>query len=142
MQRIPDFLENWLKDFSAAVRRRDYVSGKNLFAGGADSFGTVCARAENLEELIARQWRQVWPKTKDFDFEYDAARAVVTDKLVTIFTGWRSTGFDPDQNPVERCGRATIVLQRSAAGWQAVHTHFSINPHHDHDPVFRHARPR
>jgi ketosteroid isomerase-like protein len=137
MQRVPDFLELWLKEFSTAVRRQDFTAGKKLFAGGANSFGTVCARMDSLDELVARQWRQVWPKTKDFDFDYDTARAVVTGELATILTGWRSDSFDAEKKTVERAGRATIVLQPSAIGWRAVHTHFSINPHPAHDPVLR-----
>jgi ketosteroid isomerase-like protein len=142
MQAVPDFLEKWLKDFSEAVRKRDFASGENLFEDGTVSFGTVCFRAENLDELVARQWRRVWPRTADFDFDYASARAIVTGDSATVVTGWRSSGFDHDGNSVERSGRATIVLQKSAAGWKAIHTHFSISPQPDHDPLFRHAASR
>jgi len=78
MRKIPGDLHDWLKEFSAAVRRRDVAAGKNLFASHFVAFGTLAVRVNRLDDLVARQW-------------------------------------------------------------QAVHTHFFINPESNHDPVLRHA---
>jgi ketosteroid isomerase-like protein len=139
MRKIPGDLQDWLKEFSAAVRRRDIAAGKNLFASHVVAFGTVADRVNSLDELVARQWQTVWPGTADFDFDYASARAITAAGLATIVAEWKSTGLDGRQQPFPRRGRATIVLQPAADGWQAVHTHFSINPESTHDPVLRHA---
>jgi hypothetical protein len=139
MKAVPEFVENWLKFFSRSVRDQDFGAGKMLFDATADSFGTVCFRAENLDELVARQWCQVWPNIQNFEFEYDSARAIETPALAIVLAGWRSTALDQTRNLVERRGRATIVLKNFPAGWKALHTHFSITPQLKYDPVLRHA---
>jgi ketosteroid isomerase-like protein len=140
MKAVPKLLENWLKFFSRSVRDQDFAAGKKLFHMDSVSFGTVCPRSENLDELIARQWQVVWPNTQGFDFEYSSARATVATDMAVVCAGWQSTGFDKNLNPISRRGRATIVLQKFAGkGWLAVHSHFSINPTQPHDPVFWHT---
>jgi len=139
MKAVPESLETWLKYFAQAVRDRDFDAGKKLFFAGSISFGTVCQRSENLDELITNQWQIVWPNTRDFDFEYDSARAIVTETTATVITGWQSTGFDREQIPQQRQGRATIVFQKYAGNWLAIHSHFSINPTFIHDPVIWHG---
>lgn len=136
MKMLPKPLENWLRKFSKAVRHRDFASGESLFTDGVISFGTVCFRVENLRELRTRQWRRVWPRTKRFEFDHKSARAIVTADLAAVMTNWRSTGFDRDKIPLGRRGRATIVLRKSAAGWKAVHTHFSLKPTPRNDSLF------
>ena len=142
MRAFPEDLSDWLAVFSKAVRERDFASGRKLFDEQVTAFGTVCSRVDSLDALVDGQWRAVWLQTVDFDFDYASARSVAMDSLAIIMIGWRSIGFAPDQKPVERHGRATIVLQQSTDGWKAVHTHFSINPQYAHDPVLRHAGPR
>jgi ketosteroid isomerase-like protein len=129
-------LKDWLRLFSRAVRERNLMSGKKLFQRQVVSFGTACFRAGNLDELVRRQWKIVWPDTRNFDFEYDSAQAIVEGKTAVLVTDWQSTGFNGRQTPVSRHGRATIVLKKSSTGWKAVHTHFSIDPS-QHDPVLR-----
>ena len=132
-------LKKWLQDFSAAVRRHDFGAGKILFDATSDSFGTVCYRAKNLDELVARQWRKVWPNIQNFEFEYNSARAIETPELAAVLAGWRSTTLDQTRNLIERRGRATIVLKKFPDGWKALHTHFSITPQLKYDPVLRHT---
>ena len=128
MQHVPDFSKNWLRHFAAAVRARDFASGGKMFDGDVISFGTVCFRVENLDELAQQQWRLIWLNTTDFDFEYDSARAVVDENLAAVIATWKSTGYDRKQKPFERRGRATIVLRKGRSGWKAIHTHFSLSP--------------
>jgi ketosteroid isomerase-like protein len=128
MQAVPESLKNWLRLFSQAVRDRNLTEGKNLFDENVVSFGTVCFRVESLDDLAARQWQLIWPKTKKFEFDYDSARAIVDANLAVIMADWSSTGFNSDNLPFPRRGRATIALKKSASAWKAVHTHFSMDP--------------
>ena len=136
MKAAPKSLKDWLRLFSRAVRERDLTSGRKLFHWQVVSFGTVCFRAGNLDELVHRQWEIVWPGTQNFDFEYNSARAVIEGKTAVLVTDWESTGINGHRTPVSRHGRATIVLKKNGVGWRAVHTHFSIDPS-QHDPVLR-----
>lgn len=127
MHNIPEMLERWLKRFSKAVRERDFTAGKKLFHKNVFSFGTACRCVEDLEKLSSRQWRIIWPKTKNFDFDYDSLREVTDKNHAVIMTCWSSTGFR-GKIPFVRRGRATIVLAKSGKSWKAVHTHFSLEP--------------
>ena len=121
------------------MRERDFGSGKNLFASGVIAFGTVCFRVEGIDALAARQWQAVWPNSEDFEFEYSSARAFVDAETAAVVAGWTSTGLTPDGSRFQRRGRSTLVLRRGAAGWKAVHTHFSLAPAQSDDPLLRQA---
>lgn len=140
MKAVPDFLENWLRLFAQSVRDQDFDTGRKLFQADSVSFGTVCRRSENIDDLISRQWQVVWPNTQGFDFEYDSARATVNGSTAIILAGWQSTGFDKNQIPFQRRGRATLALQKSTDRWLAIHSHFSINPTLTHDPILCHEK--
>src|SRR5262245_50293606 len=111
MNELPEFVEAWLRDFSAAVRNKDFASGKRLFNDGGVSFGTVCFWANGLEELVSHQWQVVWPRTADFDFEYHTARASLESEQAVVASGWTSKGFNANKVPYFRRGRATLVLR-------------------------------
>ncbi|MBC8096500.1 MAG: nuclear transport factor 2 family protein [Akkermansiaceae bacterium] len=130
-------ITHWLRSFSTAVRDQDFKAGKLLFDGRVVSFGTVCVRAENLDELESHQWRSVWPNTRDFEFDYTATRVLVEAGQTVVLTHWSSTGLTGDDQPFQRRGRATLVLRKDASQWKAIHTHFSIEPMSKHDPLFR-----
>jgi ketosteroid isomerase-like protein len=140
MKGVPEFLQDWLRLFAQSVRNQDFNAGKKLFHADSISFGTVCSRSENLDELVSQQWQIVWPNTEGFDFEYASARATVAADLAVACVGWQSTGFDKNLSPVSRQGRATIVLQKfTGDDWLAIHSHFSLNPTQLHDPVLWHT---
>jgi ketosteroid isomerase-like protein len=139
VKAAPEALKGWLKLFAQAVRERDLVSGRKLFDRQVISFGTVCFRAESLDELVCQQWEIVWPDTRNFDFEYDSARALVEGRIAVLIAQWQSTGFNGHQTSISRHGRATIALRRTARTWKAMHTHFSVDPFQN-DPVLRKTR--
>jgi ketosteroid isomerase-like protein len=139
VKAAPETLKGWLRLFSEAVRERNLVSGRKLFHRQVVSFGTVCFRAESLDELVCRQWEVVWPDTTNFDFEYDSAQALMEGKTAVLIADWQSTGINGHHMPVSRHGRATIALKNTAAGWKAVHTHFSVDPFQK-DPVLHKTR--
>jgi len=137
METLPLFLEQWLKDFAAAVQTKNFTAGKILFADNVVSFGTVCGRAESLFELSGQQWQAVWPRTDGFDFDYTTARAMLEQNQAVVVAGWQSTGYTRDKKPFPRRGRATIALRKSDDKWLAIHTHFSSEPSVKDDPLFR-----
>jgi ketosteroid isomerase-like protein len=136
MQALHDDLKHWLQAFSKAVRDRDFSSGKQLFHEQVVSFGTLCSRVEGLGELAAQQWQAAWSRTRDFDFEYPTAFGRIDANHAFVAVNWHSTGLTTDGSAFQRAGRATIVLQKKASGWKAVHTHFSLKPVHENDPLF------
>lgn len=118
----------WLRHFASAVRDRDEERACELFDATVLGFGTVADRADGLDALRVEQWRHIWPLTSGFDFDYQSARIDEADAQAWVAAGWTSTGYDRGGAPFARTGRATIVLRRSAGGWRAVHTHFSLCP--------------
>ncbi len=121
-------IERWLEAFSAAVRAAAYDRGAALFDPRALGFGTVVERADGLQRLVEEQWRKTWGATRGFRFDLGDARIEIEGELAWVAATWSSTGFDAAGAPFPRIGRATLVLRRSASGWRAVHTHFSLRP--------------
>src|SRR5262245_59266822 len=139
MASLPRDIESWLEAFSRAVRERDFASGKSLFDNGVVSFGTVCFRVEGIDVLAGKQWQAVWPNTRDFSFDYASARAFVESNQAAVVADWNSTGLAADGSRFQRRGRSTVVLLRGTSGWKAVHTHFSLAPAQQDDPLLRQA---
>ena len=134
---VPQDAIAWLRAFSQAVRDQNFQAGRRLCDPGVVAFGTVCCRAEGLDQLVKEQWNCVWPNTRDFDFDYESADAFAESKQIVVLANWHSTGLAAAGRPFQRHGRCTIVLRLASSGWSAVHTHFSINPVHQHDPLLR-----
>ncbi len=124
-------IKPWLEAFAYAVRERDVDRGHAMFSPDVIGFGTVTPRAENLDDLVADQWNAVWPNTENFDFDYDQLTGSIAGDTAWVAAPWSSVGFDTSGRPFDRHGRATIVLQRSADRWLAIHTHFSLRPTQD-----------
>jgi ketosteroid isomerase-like protein len=134
---VPEAIELWMRAFSEAVRKRDFASGRELFDDRVMSFGTVCVRAETLDDLASRQWSVIWPNTRGFEFEYESSRALVGEGQATVMAHWSSAGLGAGGALFQRRGRATIVLAHDGLRWKAVHTHFSINPDSIDDSLLR-----
>lgn len=139
MATLPRDIGAWLRTFSRAVRERDFAAGKTLFDRGVVSFGTVCFRVQGIDKLAGRQWQAVWPNTKDFRFDFSSAKAFVDSQQAVVLAEWSSTGLAAGGSRFKRRGRSTLVLRRDASGWKAVHTHFSLAPARQHDPLLRQA---
>jgi ketosteroid isomerase-like protein len=125
---LPSALSTWLGAFAAAVRAKDFAAGRALFDPGVIAFGTVCPRADGLDQLVEDQWSVIWNGTSGFDFDYATAECFVAGAQASIVATWTSTGFTPDRRPFQRRGRATLVLHASNGLWKAVHSHFSLTP--------------
>jgi ketosteroid isomerase-like protein len=119
-------LEAWLVRFEAAVRARDFAAGRALFAPDAVAFGTRAEMARGIDEIVAEQWRHVWPQIHDFHFGSRVTRTAGD-------TGWVAAMWQTRRLPAldaarARVGRGTFVLERRNGQWLAVHSHFSLCP--------------
>jgi ketosteroid isomerase-like protein len=125
-------LRSWLRQWGDAVAGADIDAALPLFTSDVIGYGTRAEVAVGLEQLVAEQWRHVWPAIDGFAFDVDGAVLYVSgDHLQgVIATTWTSRGPRPDGTLGPRPGRATVVLQRRSldAPWRGVHTHFSLAP--------------
>ena len=120
-------VEAWLREFEAACRARDFTSGRRLFAEDAVAFGTWATAVSGLANIEREQWRNVWPRIREFRFEERPVTAATGD------AGWVAAAFSseatgPDGQPFRRSGRATFVLTRRDGQWRCVHSHVSLLP--------------
>lgn len=118
----------WLEAFAAAVRDEDLVAGRALFAREASGFGTVTDTYDGLDDLVARQWSDVWPRTSGFAFRPESVRVWGDSDHATVAVEWASVGTRTDGSTWERSGRATFALQRAEGPWRAQHSHVSMTP--------------
>jgi len=65
---ITQFFRQWLETFAGHVREVDYASAKPLFHPDVLAFGTYNDVIPGIDQWIATQWDNVWPKTTDFRF--------------------------------------------------------------------------
>jgi ketosteroid isomerase-like protein len=127
MSPPPATPEQWLRTFEAAVRARDFAAGRTMFAEDAVAFGTWARAVAGLDNIEREQWRNVWPRIRDFRFDADA-RVHARGDSAWIAAGWSTEATGPDGRPFARPGRGTFVLERRGGRWLAVHSHFSLLP--------------
>jgi ketosteroid isomerase-like protein len=121
-------LRAWLDAFAACVRAQDFDAARPMIAEEVVSFGTKAAMVEGREDLIARQWRHIWPTIQGFTFDLDTLHWHRADDIAWAVLTWTSRGFRPDGTPFPRPGRATFAFVRRDGAWLATHTHFSLFP--------------
>lgn len=118
----------WLKKWAAAVRDNDLRKGRTMFCKKASGFGTITHITHDLDDLIKRQWTDVWKNTNDFEFDWRQIKVHQSpDGLqASVQALWASENIAGKN----RTGRATIILQRTSERdeWKCVHTHFSLCP--------------
>lgn len=117
----------WLREFEGACRGRDFATGRRLFAEDAVAFGTWATAVSGLANIEREQWRNVWPRIREFRFaEHPFAR--MSGDAAWVAAVWSSEATGPDGRPFTRSGRATFVLARRAGHWVCVHSHVSLLP--------------
>ena len=123
------FFHDWLDTFAGYVREVDYASARPLFHPEVLAFGTHRDVISGIEQWIATQWDNVWPRTADFRFDLDRMRVLKSDDgtMAVVIVPWTSTGFHEDGKKFDRPGRATMVFHNGDAGWRCVHSHMSLN---------------
>lgn len=125
----------WLERFAGYVREVDYASARPLFHPAVLAFGTHLDVIEGIDQWIAAQWDNVWPRTADFRFDIAGTRMLASDDarasggagMAVLVAPWTSTGFHQDGRRFDRPGRATLVFHKSAGAWLCVHSHMSLN---------------
>jgi ketosteroid isomerase-like protein len=118
---------DWIRRFEGAVRARDFATGRTLFAPDAVAFGTFAAAVSGLDNIEREQWRQIWPRIRDFSLDRNATVRASGD-AAWIAAGWSSEATALDGGAFRRPGRATFVLERRGGRWLAVHSHVSLLP--------------
>lgn len=121
-------LVQWLTAWQAAINACDYARGAELFAEDVIAFGTYSDAMHGRENLVERQWREMWPYIRDFRFSLNEA-SVLDDgrSICVVICPWASLGLAPDGTTFPRAGRCTIALERTENGLRARHTHFSMS---------------
>ncbi len=127
---IEQAIREWFLELQACVRAVDYNRAEKIFAPDVVGFGTYKDIAVGLDRLRMEQWSNIWPTIRDFTFRLDQLRWGAEGHLAWAACPWDSLGFRPDGTPIERPGRATVILGRREGKWLAVHTHFSLYPTH------------
>ena len=122
-------IHDWLERFAECVREVDYAAARPFWHPDIVAFGTYQELIRGLAAWSDTQWDNVWPRTADFAFDL-ANTEILTSadgSLAVVITPWTSTGFDEDQRPFARPGRATIALARQAdGGFLGIHSHMSL----------------
>jgi ketosteroid isomerase-like protein len=123
------FFHDWLDTFAGYVREVDYAAARPLFHPEVLAFGTHRDVIAGVEQWIATQWDNVWPRTADFRFDLDKMRVLKSDDggMAVVIAPWTSTGFHADGKAFERPGRATMIFHNGGKGWRCVHSHMSLN---------------
>jgi ketosteroid isomerase-like protein len=120
-------ITDWLREFEAACRGRDFDTGRRMFADDAVAFGTYATAVRGLDNIEREQWRNVWPRIREFRFEARPAIHSAGD-AAWIATEWSSEATAPDGRPFRRPGRGTFVLARRDGRWLCGHSHVSLLP--------------
>src|SRR5262245_25807081 len=120
-------IANWLHEFETACRGRDFETGRRMFAENAVAFGTWATAVSGLDNIVREQWRNVWPRIREFRFEAQPATGMTGDAGWAAAV-WSSDATGPDGKPFKRSGRATFVLARRDGRWVCVHSHVSLLP--------------
>lgn len=121
-------LRAWLTEWAGRVRAGDFAGGRALCAPELLAFGTRAEMVEGVDTVAAQQWRHVWPRIQNFAVRVDEARGAIDGDRGWVAARWDSLGVRPDGSTFPRPGRLTVLLERRAGRWLAIHTHFSLTP--------------
>ena len=125
---LQDGVREWFTQFGGYCAAVDYDSAAVLIAPDVVSFGTRMDIVSGLDNLMANQWRSIWPNIRDFRFDLSSLHSGGVGSTAWGVCLWTSTGFHEDGAGFERSGRATVILEVRAGRRVATHTHFSLNP--------------
>lgn len=89
---ITQFFRQWLETFAGYVREVDYASARPLFHPDVLAFGTYNDVISGIDQWVATQWDNVWPKTTDFRFVLEQTSVLASPKSLeaTDASGRRS----------------------------------------------------
>jgi ketosteroid isomerase-like protein len=121
-------LRDWFRAWNACLLDVDFARARSLFVSNVSGFGTHADIVFGLDRLESEQWQQVWPNITAFRFHVETLHGTIHGAHAWAACPWSSTGYDRDNVPFTRPGRATVILSNDGAHWRGVHTHFSLNP--------------
>ena len=116
----------WLREFETACRERNFAAARLMFSDDALAFGTWARAVRGLDNVEREQWRNVWPRIREFRFDEPTIR--VAGDSAWIAAEWSTEATGPDGKAFKRPGRGTFVLARRDGRWRCVHSHFSLLP--------------
>lgn len=121
----------WLEGFARCVRECNFSDAEAMFCPDATGFGTWTKKMNGLDELRKMQWENVWTSTQDFEFDIEDCSILFSGneglRRCVVTATWRSVGLSlGKQHPRDGC--VTIVLEKRASKWVAIHSHFSQSP--------------
>ena len=119
----------WLHQWQGFINSGDVEAARPMFDAGVVAYGSLTAVMDGRDELIAGQWSRMWPRLRDFAFDFDRLHILghPADSIVAIAAPWHSLGRKAN-GWYERRGRCTLVLKRSGDDLRCVHSHFSMDP--------------
>ncbi len=111
------------------INSGEYEAARPMFANDVVAFGTVTSMMSGLADLESRQWREVWYRIKDFQFDKETAQTFLDPSagMAVICCLWHSFG-KTKTSWYERRGRVTLVLRAAEGGLCCVHTISRWNP--------------
>jgi ketosteroid isomerase-like protein len=128
--RMKEEALRWLREWEALINAGDFARARSFFSADVVSFGTFAGMLIGLDDLEARQWREIWPTIADFTFE--DPRILVSPgspQMAIVIASWRSRGKDGDAGWYPRKGRATLVLKKEKdEPLRCIHSHLSMEP--------------
>ncbi len=123
-------IKQWLTDFAHCVRTQDFESGRSMFCKDIYCFGSKADILIGIDDLVQRQWKEIWPNISGFRFLMDQFHCEMNQEknLACILVPWVSTGYTSDGTAYHRPGRVTIILiyDPHQQSWLAKHTHYSL----------------
>src|SRR6266498_5989496 len=76
MASAPATPEQWRRTFEAAVRARDFASGRAMFAADAVAFGTWAGAVTGLDDIVREQWQRLrWAGSVTWDTRRSSRRS-------------------------------------------------------------------
>ena len=119
--------KSWLNAFQECVRAMDLTRARSLFDPGVVSYGTQVNSAEvGIDDIEREQWREVWPRVRNFTYRLDDARFFGSEQCLCALVPWDSVGLHIDGTTSDRTGRTTFVLAERDGRWLCVHFHSSL----------------
>lgn len=120
----------WLAEMQDCVRARNYAKARSLFVEDVTSFGTQVNSIEvRLDEVEREQWREVWPRLRNFTYRTDESLCYGDKSCLVVLVQWDSVGARIDNSTFDRPGRTTFVLARQGDNWKCIHFHSSLVSH-------------
>ena len=113
-------LQAFLGDFSRAVTSGDIGAMRPHFDSEVLSYGTRAIMCEGIEDLVSKQWIQIWGKCKSWKIISVDAMNLSSDLAFVAFR-WSRVSLDGSG----QSGRATLTFRFVGTRLVVLHSHFS-----------------